>query len=34
MKLDDFNHELPGVSDAGLYVWVEVVAMMETSMDS
>jgi hypothetical protein len=25
MKLDDFNHELPGVSDAGLYVWVEVV---------
>jgi hypothetical protein len=25
MKLDDFNHELPRTSDAGLHVWVEVV---------
>jgi len=25
MKLDDFNHELPSATDAGLHVWVEVV---------
>jgi len=25
IKFDDFNHELPRTSDAGLYVWVEVV---------
>jgi hypothetical protein len=25
MKLDDFNHELPSASDAGLHVWVEVI---------
>ena len=25
MELDDFNHELPSASDAGLHVWVEVV---------
>jgi len=25
MKLDDFNHELPSIPDAGLHVWVEVV---------
>jgi hypothetical protein len=26
MKLDDFNHELPHTSDAGVHVLVEVVA--------
>ena len=25
MKLDDFNHELPSASDAGLHVWMEVI---------
>jgi hypothetical protein len=25
LKLDDFNHELPRTSDAGLHVWVKVV---------
>jgi hypothetical protein len=25
MKLDDFNHELPSASDAGLHVWVEAI---------
>jgi len=25
MRLDDFNHELPSASDAGLHVWVEVI---------
>jgi len=25
MRPDDFNHELPSASDAGLHVWVEVI---------
>jgi hypothetical protein len=25
MKLDEFDHELPRTSDAGLHAWVEVV---------
>jgi len=25
MKVDDFYHELPSTSNAGLYVWVETI---------